>query len=188
MPNLLNTAIIFAKNAHEGQTRTIDLDGATEPYFQHPVRVAGILQKYTKDPDILAAALLHDTREDCGITELELRAVFGLRVARLVELLTDEKVVVGRNREERHQSKLHRFLLIQGADSIDVHSIKVADLLDNTASIRLIQPKFYPLYKREATDLLGVLVAADHRLKRALAEQLDLDPTPYTTRTRLKLR
>jgi len=186
MPNLLSTAILFAKTVHEGKTRIIE--AGLEPYFQHPVRVAGHVQRYTKDPEIIAAALLHDTLEETGTTELELKAVFGLRVARLVKLLTDEPVMEGRNRAARHESQLSRYLLMQGKDSIDVHSIKLADTLDNTVDLReVIKPLFYPLYLQEATDLLGVLVAGDHRLKRALAEQLGLDPTPYVTRTKLEL-
>ena len=55
----LNRAYIFAMKMHSGQKRE-----SGEPYFSHPVAVAGILTEYKLDAATIITALLHDTVED----------------------------------------------------------------------------------------------------------------------------
>lgn len=76
----LTDAIAFAARAHEGATRK----GTNLPYIVHPMEAAAIAATITDDEDVLAAAVLHDVSEDCGVTLSELRARFGERVAALV--------------------------------------------------------------------------------------------------------
>lgn len=83
----LARAVAFAAYAHEGQCRK----GTTLPYILHPMEAASIAATMTGDPEVLMAALLHDVVEDCGVTEEELRARFGDRVAGLVMAETEEK-------------------------------------------------------------------------------------------------
>ena len=61
--DLLNRAYVFAMKAHGAQLRA-----SGDPYFHHPVEVAGILTGFKLDSASIATALLHDTVEDTGAT------------------------------------------------------------------------------------------------------------------------
>ena len=83
---LLGDALAFALRAHDGQTRK----GNDVPYVTHCIRVAALVIEYGGDEVQTAAALLHDTIEDCeGVTEEALRGAFGREVADIVAGLTD---------------------------------------------------------------------------------------------------
>lgn len=77
---LVTEAVIFASQKHDAMLRK----GTDLPYIVHPVEVMAIASALTDDPEILAAAVLHDVIEDCGVTEEELSFHFGARVTRLV--------------------------------------------------------------------------------------------------------
>ena len=77
---LVTEAVIFASQKHDGMLRK----GTDLPYIVHPVEVMAIASALTDDPEILAAAVLHDVIEDCAVTEEELSMRFGARVTRLV--------------------------------------------------------------------------------------------------------
>jgi (p)ppGpp synthase/HD superfamily hydrolase len=78
---LIDAALNFAAEAHQGQTRK----GTTIPYIVHPVGVMLCLQAAGEtDPDLLAAALLHDTLEDAGVSAETIAERFGPRVAEIV--------------------------------------------------------------------------------------------------------
>jgi len=77
---LVTQATVFAANAHDGATRR----GSQIPYIVHPMEVAAIAATMTDDAQVVAAAMLHDVMEDCGVGFEELRARFGERVAQLV--------------------------------------------------------------------------------------------------------
>ena len=76
-------AYSFAELHHEGQTR---LSG--DPYIQHPLQIAIYLAELRQDATTLAAALLHDVVEDCGVQRETLSREFGADVARLVDGVT----------------------------------------------------------------------------------------------------
>ena len=85
---MLNEAIEFATKAHEGQFRK----GTKRPYIVHPIAVADIVMTMTWDEEVISAAVLHDTIEDCpGVTEEILREKFGNRVASLVKSESEDK-------------------------------------------------------------------------------------------------
>ncbi len=84
---LVSDAMIFASKAHDGMLRK----GTNLPYIVHPAEVAAIAATMTEEPELLAAALLHDVMEDCGVTQAELAAQFGERVALLVKSETQER-------------------------------------------------------------------------------------------------
>ena len=84
---LVSDAMIFATQSHDGALRK----GTNLPYIVHPAEVAAIAATLTDDPQILAAALLHDVMEDCGVSESELTERFGARVAFLVKSETQER-------------------------------------------------------------------------------------------------
>ena len=77
--NKIERALIFAAEAHSGQTRK---NGA--PYIFHPSEAAAIAASLTDDEDVLTAVLLHDTIEDTDVTADDIRVEFGDHVAELV--------------------------------------------------------------------------------------------------------
>ena len=83
---LLDRAIIFAVRAHAGTDRR----GKGYPSLVHPLEAVEIVSTMTADQELLAAAALHDTVEDTGVTVEQLRAEFGDRVAALVEEESDK--------------------------------------------------------------------------------------------------
>ena len=80
-------AVLFAVECHAGMRRK----GTGTPYILHPMEAASIAASITNDEDVLVAALLHDTLEDAGVTELELTEKFGERVTALVKSETENK-------------------------------------------------------------------------------------------------
>jgi (p)ppGpp synthase/HD superfamily hydrolase len=82
---LLADAMAFALEAHGTQKRK----GTKIPYVSHVIRVCGLVLEYGGDARQAAAGLLHDTIEDCDVTEAELRARFGADVAKMVRALSD---------------------------------------------------------------------------------------------------
>jgi len=70
--DLLNRAYVYAMKAHGAQTRA-----SGDPYFSHPLEVAGILTGLKLDDATIVAALLHDTIEDTEATRAEIDHVFG---------------------------------------------------------------------------------------------------------------
>ena len=96
-------AIAFAAEKHRGQFR---LDAAKTAYIYHPIAVANLLNIVgIEDPNVIAAALLHDTLEDTNTTKAELRAVFGQVVADLVQELTDDPALDGADRKAEQARK-----------------------------------------------------------------------------------
>ena len=80
---VLNRAYVFAMKAHGSQTRA-----SGDPYFSHPLEVAGILTDYKVDSASIITALLHDTIEDTDHTLKDNRKASGKDVARLVDGVT----------------------------------------------------------------------------------------------------
>ena len=80
MENVLNRAIVFATEAHEGQYRK----GTQIPYILHPMEAAAIVGTMTTDEEIIAGAVLHDVVEDTDTTIDDVQEMFGDRVAYLV--------------------------------------------------------------------------------------------------------
>ena len=98
----LARAFAFAQRAHGGQTRK----GTSIPYLSHPMAVASIVLEYGGSEDQAAAALLHDTVEDCGVTYEQLSGEFGPAVARIVKDCTDAETLPKppwRERKERYR-------------------------------------------------------------------------------------
>lgn len=86
MSNVLEKAIAFALKAHEGQKRK---DGGV--FILHPLEDATIVATMTDDPEVLAAAVLHDTVEDTPVTAQDILENFGERIAKLVAHETEDK-------------------------------------------------------------------------------------------------
>ena len=67
---LFDDALLFAVEKHSGAVRK----KSTLPYIVHPIEVATIAATLTEDPEVLAAAVRHDTVEDTGATAEEIEA------------------------------------------------------------------------------------------------------------------
>lgn len=116
---IIDKASAFAAKAHAGQTRR-----GGEPYYNHVHRVADLVGELTKDEDIIAAAYLHDTMEDCGITAEELAIKFGESITSLVQELTNnESLLKELGKEEYMVRKLStltpKALLIKLCDTLN---------------------------------------------------------------------
>jgi GTP diphosphokinase / guanosine-3',5'-bis(diphosphate) 3'-diphosphatase len=149
-------AMIFAREAHAAQRRKY----TNNPYTDHLAEVAGIVATVAP-PDfadmMVSVAWLHDCVEDKGVTVPSLRAAFGDAVADGVRLLSDlEKG----NRAERKAMSRDRLGNAPGW----VQTIKCADLISNTSSIVMHEPKFAAVYLEEKRLLLPRLTGADQRL------------------------
>lgn len=81
--DLVERAYHVAEHAHEGQKRA-----SGEPYINHCLAVADILAEMRVPPEVVAAAILHDTVEDTNITLDDLRRDFGDEITRLVDGVT----------------------------------------------------------------------------------------------------
>lgn len=122
---MIDRAIEFATKAHEGQFRK----GTKRPYIVHPVEVGDIVATMTKDEEIISAAVLHDTIEDCkGITEETLTLEFSLRVARMVAQESEDK---SKTWLERKGATIEHIRFAP----IEVQMIGLADKLSNMRDI-----------------------------------------------------
>ncbi len=148
---------MFAREVHSDQKRKY----TGNPYADHLAEVAGIAVTVcppTINPEVMAAvAWLHDCIEDQGVTVETLFEKFGCEIARAVLFLSDTETG---NRAERKAAARKR---LSGAWDW-VQTIKVADLISNTATIVQHDPKFAAVYLEEKRLLLDVLTEADARL------------------------
>src|SRR5215213_5417566 len=81
--DLLNRAYVYGLRKHGAQKRA-----SGDPYFSHPLEVAGILTDLRLDDSSIVTALLHDTIEDTGATRAEIDHLFGPSIGKLVEGVT----------------------------------------------------------------------------------------------------
>ena len=90
---MVQKAIDFATKVHEGQYRK----GTDRPYIVHPMEVGKIVSTMTQDEEIISAAILHDTIEDCeGVDANVLKEMFSARVAGIVSQESEDKDVYKR--------------------------------------------------------------------------------------------
>lgn len=155
--DLIRCARAFAIRAHDGQLRKY----TGEPYFNHCEAVANLVGGTPDNTEeMIAAAFLHDTIEDCGISVAQIEAEFGFVVAVYVARLTDVSRPEDGNRAAR-KAKDRQY--ISGAPP-EVQTIKLADLIDNSRSILERDPKFAVVYLEEKRLLLEVLREGDPTL------------------------
>ncbi|WP_026328940.1 RelA/SpoT family protein [Thermus scotoductus] len=148
----------FAEEAHRGQLRK-----SGEPYITHPVAVAEILASLRMDADTVAAGLLHDTLEDCGVAPEELERRFGLAVRKLVEGETKvSKLYKLANLEgEEKRAEDLRQMFIAMAEDVRIIIVKLADRLHNLRTLEHMPPE---KQRRIAQETLEIYAPLAHRL------------------------
>jgi guanosine-3',5'-bis(diphosphate) 3'-pyrophosphohydrolase len=126
----------FAAEHHTDQKRKGE---RAEPYINHPLEVANLLANVgdVDDPELLSAALLHDTIEDCDVTRDEIAEIFGERVADIVIELTDDKSLP---KDERKRLQVEHAPHMSHA----AKQIKLADKISNIHDITMSPPADWP--------------------------------------------
>ncbi len=130
---MLNRAYVYTVQKHGTQKRA-----SGDPYFSHPVEVAGLMTELKLDQDTIITALLHDTVEDTLATTAEIERLFGPDVARLVDGVTKLSKIEAMSENERAAENLRKFLLAMSED-IRVLLVKLADRLHNMRTLHFIK-------------------------------------------------
>ncbi len=135
-------ALGFAARKHSDQRRK---DHAASPYINHPIALIEVLcnEAGITQPDVLCAALLHDTVEDTETTPEELTAVFGPSIASIVLEVTDDKALP---KMERKRSQVDR----AGGASREARLVKLADKICNLRDVARNPPVGWDLGRRQA--------------------------------------
>ena len=150
--DLLNRAYVFSMKAHGSQTRA-----SGDPYFLHPLEVAGILTRYKLDAATIATALLHDTIEDTVATFEDIEQQFGPEVAKLVDGVTKLSKLEFKTDHAR-QAENFRKLLLAMSDDIRVLPVKLADRLHNMRTLHFIaKPEKRLRIARETMEIYAPL-------------------------------
>jgi GTP pyrophosphokinase len=161
---IVQDAYGFAFDAHGGQRRK-----SGEPFITHPIETAIIVADLQMDEVSIAAALLHDVPEDCGVPFSEIETRFGVEVQRLVEGMTRldkissqvqdsdlQKVV-----ESEAQIESLRKMFVAAAEDIRVVIIKLADRLHNMRTLKPLAPEKQLKIAQETMEIYAPLA---HRL------------------------
>jgi len=164
---LLNRAYVYAMRMHGSQMRA-----SGDPYFAHPIEVAGILTDYKLDTATIVTALLHDVIEDTAATKADIAERFGEEVADLVEGVTKLSKLELLSDHARQAENLRRFILAISKD-VRVLLVKLADRLHNMRTLHFImKPEKRERIARETLDIYAPLARSIgmHRITTELEE------------------
>jgi guanosine-3',5'-bis(diphosphate) 3'-pyrophosphohydrolase len=182
----LNRAYVFTVQMHGAQKRA-----SGDPYFSHPVEVAGLMTDLKMDEDTIITALLHDTVEDTLTTIEDVEKRFGPEVARLVDGVTKLSKIEAQTENERAAENLRKFLLAI-SDDIRVLLVKLADRLHNMRTLHFIKsPDKRRRIAKETMDIYAPLAERigmyEYMREMQLLAFEQLEPEAYQTITgRLK--
>ena len=129
----LNKAYVFSMQAHGTQKRA-----SGDPYFSHPVEVAGILSEKRLDAASIITGLLHDTVEDTVATLSDIQGRFGDEIARLVDGVTKLSQLELQSGSTK-QAENFRKLVLAMSEDIRVLIVKIADRLHNMRTLSFIK-------------------------------------------------
>lgn len=147
----LNRAYVFAMKKHGAQLRE-----SGDPYYSHPIEVAGILTKFKLDCSSIIAGLLHDTVEDTDTTVEEIEQLFGKQVAAIVDGVTKLAIIEQKSGNSK-QAENFRKLLLAMSDDIRVLLIKLADRLHNMRTLHFCKPEKRARIAKETLDIYAPL-------------------------------
>jgi GTP pyrophosphokinase len=130
-----------------------------------------ILANFQLDASSLAAALLHDVEENCGVENSEIVDKFGPEIAKLVDATTklgklslqttDESTKRGAALRGASQAENLRKMLVAMAEDLRVVFIKLADRMHNMRTLQSLTPEQQLRISRETLDIYAPLA---HRL------------------------
>jgi len=164
---LITKAYEYSCRAHEGQKRK-----SGEPYFTHPVSVAGLLVELRLDPASVCAGLLHDVVEDTPTTLQDIDREFGSEVAQLVDGVTKLGAIEFTSKADR-QAENFRKMVVAMARDIRVLLVKLCDRLDNMRTLDHMSAEAQERIARETMDIYAPL-ANRLGMSRLKAELEDL--------------
>ncbi|MCX7864278.1 MAG: bifunctional (p)ppGpp synthetase/guanosine-3',5'-bis(diphosphate) 3'-pyrophosphohydrolase [Novosphingobium sp.] len=179
---ILNRAYVFTVQKHGTQKRA-----SGDPYFSHPIEVAGLMTELKLDQATIVTALLHDTVEDTLATIEEIEQHFGSEVARLVDGVTKLSKIEAMTDNERAAENLRKFFLAMSED-IRVLLIKLADRLHNMRTLHFIKsPEKRQRIARETMDIYAPLAERvgmyEYMREMQLLAFEQLEPEAYATIT-----
>lgn len=154
--DVLNRAYVFCMKAHGTQTRA-----SGDPYFSHPVEVAGLLSEKRLDYASIVTGLLHDTVEDTAATVEEIQRLFGGEVASLVDGVTKLSQLELQS-DRTKQAENFRKLLLAMSQDIRVLIVKLADRLHNMRTLHFI--KAAAKRRRIALETMDIYVPLAERI------------------------
>jgi GTP pyrophosphokinase len=131
--DILNRAYVFGISKHGDQKRQ-----SGDPYFSHPLEVAGILTGIKADTSTIVTAMLHDTLEDTETTMEELTAQFGKEIADLVNGVTKLSKFELQSEQTKQAENFRKFMLAM-SDDARVLLVKLADRLHNMRTLHHIK-------------------------------------------------
>lgn len=163
---LLNRAYVYATQKHGDQKRA-----SGDPYFSHPVEVAGILTDLRLDCASIATALLHDTIEDTDASLDEITNLFGSEIADLVNGVT-KLSMLELSSEGSAQAENFRKLLLATANDVRILLVKLADRLHNMRTLHFISSE--DKRRRIAQETLDIYAPLAGRMgMQAFREELE---------------
>ena len=179
---MLNRAYVYTVQKHGTQKRA-----SGDPYFSHPVEVAGLMTELKLDQETIITALLHDTVEDTLATIEEVEKLFGPEVARLVDGVTKLSKIETLSDNERAAENLRKFLLAMSED-LRVLLVKLADRLHNMRTLHFIKSE--DKRKRIARETMDIYAPLAERVgmyeymrEMQLLAFEQLEPEGYATIT-----
>ncbi len=157
--DLVQEAYAFAAERHAGQLRK-----SGDPAITHPLHAAETIANLQLDASTIAAALLHDVQEDCGVTNQEIAKRFGSEVAVMVEGVTKLGLIGGQAAEARSgeahtQAENLRKMFLAMAQDLRVVIIKLADRLHNMKTLWALKPDDQRRIARETMEIYAPLAA-----------------------------
>lgn len=129
----LNRAYVYAMKMHGSQKRA-----SGDPYFSHPLEVAGILTDMRLDTSTIITALLHDTIEDTDATAADIKQLFGDDILRLVDGVT-KLTRIELQSDRTKQAENFRKLVLAMSEDIRVLLVKLADRVHNMRTLHFIE-------------------------------------------------
>lgn len=137
---MIEQAKRFAETVHAGQTRK---GAGAEPYTVHLEEVAGLVAGFGASEAAICAAWLHDTVEDCGVTQAEVAAQFGAKVAGIVMELTDDKAL-----EKAERKRLQ--VINAPKKSAEAALVKICDKMSNIRAVGETPPVQWDMARQAA--------------------------------------
>ena len=128
----INRAYVYAMKMHGSQKRA-----SGDPYFSHPIEVAGFLTRYRMDSAAIITALLHDTVEDTDATLEDITKMFGSEIARLVDGVTKLTRLELQSDHTKQAENLRKLVLAMSED-IRVLLVKLADRTHNMRTLHFM--------------------------------------------------